>query len=597
MTLIRKSTFALLLTGLVMFGCALPKMIKMSKDQQLTVAPNPLEVHGDSVAFDISAVLPVKMLKKNKIYTVNTGYKYGDQKIDLQSIEFRQTDFPNAKTEQPKAQKHYAFFYKPEIGNGDVMVSGTASNMTKTKSKTSTEMPIAKGIIRTSRLVKDINYIAYADHGYNNKEELMPIVVNFYFEQGQSKLRNSEMKGSSGKNLDAFIAKKNVTRTVNIVGQHSPEGSESANTKLADERAKVIEKYYKGRMKHFNKKASVDSIQYVTKGIVHEWDAFKALVDSTNVLSAEQKSEVLNVVNGGGSFTDKETQLMKLSYYKGLLLGKLYPQLRKARTEILVVKPKKSDVEIGALAKGIAEGTINIDTLNDQELAYAATLTPSLQEKEAIYKAATKKNDSWVSHNNLGAVYLEMAKRETDPSQKAKLVDMAKTSLEISTKRKDNAEAHNNLAVVYGMKNMRAEGLGELNTAQAMEASDDLKKGMNGNRGSLEIREGKYDMAVQSLSKSHETSDVLYDLALANLLKKDFAAAKSGLATVTTASPNDAWAFYLTAVTAARMQDEGTLVTNLKTAVSLDKSLVEKAMNDLEFANYASSENFKNALR
>jgi hypothetical protein len=186
MTLIRKSTLSYLLIGFVMFGCALPKMVKMSKDQQLTATPNPLEVHGDSVAFDISAILPVKMLKKNKIYTVNTSYKYADQKIDLQSIEFKQTDFPTGNTEQPKAQKHYSFFYKPEIGNGDLVVTGTASNATKTKTKSTAELPIAKGLIRTSRLVKDINYIAYADHGYNNKEELTPLVVNFFFEQGQS---------------------------------------------------------------------------------------------------------------------------------------------------------------------------------------------------------------------------------------------------------------------------------------------------------------------------------------------------------------------------------------------------------------------------
>src|SRR5438045_8031666 len=121
-------------------------------------------------------------------------------------------------------------------------------------------------------------------------------------------------------------------------------------------------------MAHFNQKSAVDSIQFVTKGIVHEWDAFKQLVDSTDVLTAEQKSEVSNVINGGGSFTDKQSQLEKLPYYKKSLLGKLYPKLRKAKTEILVVKAKKSDDELGALAKGIADGTLKIDTLNDQEL-------------------------------------------------------------------------------------------------------------------------------------------------------------------------------------------------------------------------------------
>ncbi len=69
MTLNRQSvTVALMTAGMLAFySCSLKQMVKMAKDQELTVTPSPLEVHGDSVAFDISASLPVKMLKKNKM--------------------------------------------------------------------------------------------------------------------------------------------------------------------------------------------------------------------------------------------------------------------------------------------------------------------------------------------------------------------------------------------------------------------------------------------------------------------------------------------------------------------------------------------------
>ena len=49
---------------LTLSGCTLPQMVKMAKEQQLTATPNPLEVHKDTVAFDLAANLPVKMLKK-----------------------------------------------------------------------------------------------------------------------------------------------------------------------------------------------------------------------------------------------------------------------------------------------------------------------------------------------------------------------------------------------------------------------------------------------------------------------------------------------------------------------------------------------------
>lgn len=593
MNLLGKNYLALLVAGAVILnGC------NKAYTPEVTVVPNPLEVHGDSVAFDVTGTLPLKKLKKKRVYQVDGNYKYGDQSIKVGSIEYKGTEFPNAKTEQPKISKHFSFFYKPEIGNGDLVVVGTNYNTDKTKGKASEEVKIAKGIIRTSRLAEKNYYVAYAFHGYNDQEELVPTNVAFFFEQGKSKLRKSEMQGSQGKFLDAFIAKKNVTRTVSIIGTHSPEGTEARNSALAGERASVIEKYYKERMKFFNQKEYVDSIKFVTKGIILDYEPLRKELDmdTTNILTADEKSQILNIVNGSGSFESKQDQLSKLPSYKKLFL-KIYPKLRNAKTEILTVKPKKSRAEISLLAKGITDGTLKLDTLTEPELLYAATLTPILKEKEAIYTQAIKKSDSWVSHNNLGAVYLEQAQKEIDPNAKAKLVDNAVTQLNLAVQGKDNPESHCNLAAANLMKDMRTEVVAEADKANALGANDDIKKGLSGMVGYVYIRDGKYEMAIQSLSKSTDSTLVLYDLALANLLKKDFNAAKGGFATVTTKAPGFAMGHYLAAVTAARLQDETGVVTNIKKAVSLNKSLVDYALSDLEFMNYWNSENFKNALK
>jgi hypothetical protein len=45
---------------------------------------------------------------------------------------------------------------------------------------------------------------------------------------------------------------KNVTRTVTITGTHSPEGAERINTKLSEERAAAIEKFYRAQMKKYD---------------------------------------------------------------------------------------------------------------------------------------------------------------------------------------------------------------------------------------------------------------------------------------------------------------------------------------------------------
>jgi hypothetical protein len=61
------------------------------------------------------------------------------------------------------------------------------------------------------------------------------------------------------------------------------------------------------------------------------------------------------------------------------------------------------------LAKQITAGQVKSDTLSFEELMYSATLTPSNEEKAAIYEAATKKGSHWNAHNNLGAAYFALA--------------------------------------------------------------------------------------------------------------------------------------------------------------------------------------------
>jgi len=600
MTLNRQSvTVALMTAGMLAFySCSLKQMVKMAKDQELTVTPSPLEVHGDSVAFDISATLPAKMLKKNKIYSVASFYKIGDEKIELGSFDFVSSDYPDSKTTQSKITKHQAFAYKPEIGNGDLVVVGTASNLDKTKSKSTEEMPVAKGLITTSRLVQDYSYVAYADHGYNNKEELIPSTVNFYFEQGKSVLRKSEMKGENAKFLDAFITAKNITRTISVIGHHSPEGTETKNANLANERSVVIEKYVKDRMKHFKQDSIVNAIQFVTKGDIKDFEPMKAEIAKDTKLSPEQKTELLSIIDGnGGDFTAKQLQIEKLPYYNKLVLAHLYPTLRTARTELWTVKPKKTDAQISLLAGQIAAGKVSADTLSAEELSYAGTLTPILSEKVTIYEALIKKTDNWAAYNNLGAVYVEQAKVEADQNKKKELINKAINTLEMSLKKQDNGEAHVNLASAYILSGVRDSSRDEANKAVASNASDAVKKGANGILGALDIKDGKYEVALQDLSKSNDSLQVKFNSALASLLKKDFNAAKAGFDNYIAAAPNDAAGYYLAAVTAARQKDEATLTTNLKKAKSLSAKYGERAVSDMEFYDYWNSENFKNALK
>lgn len=589
----RKLVYAFLIIGAIsLTGCTLPQMIKLAKDQKLEIKPNPLEVHKDTVSFDLSGNLPIKLLKKGTVYTLNTFYKYGENELALDPIPLKAEDYPASATSETKVTKNFTFAYKDAYKVGTVEIQGVASK--GTKSKPTPRMPYATGIITTSKLVQNSYYAAFAEHGYNNQEELIPVVIpDFIFERGKSVLRSTEVKAEKGKQLDAFIASKNVTRTVTITGTHSPEGAERINTKLSAERAEAIEKFYRAQMKKYDYQAKADEIKFILKPIVDDWNGFKAALAAYTGISDDQKSAYLNIINAGGSFEDQEKQMKKLATYNKVFKD-VYPGLRTAKTEILTVKAKKTDAEISVLAKQITKGEAGLEALSFEELMYAGTLTPSIEEKAAIYESATKKGTNWNAHNNLGAAYVQMA--IDNSAKRAEYADKAAAQLEIAAKLRETPEVHANLATVALMKGNPYKSASHASKA-LRGANNDITRGVNGVKGACEIYMANYSSAVSSTSSAVSTDVNLFNKGLAQLLNKDFSNAGSSFAEAASKNSNFALAYYGSAVAAARNGNGDGVVSNLTNAVKIDPSLKEKALTDLEFAKFNATDAFRNALK
>ena len=590
----RKVVYSFLVAGaLTLAGCALPTMVKMSKDQQLTVTPNPLEVHKDTVAFDMAANLPVKMLKKGTVYTVNTFYKSATEETAYDAIMFKAEDYPNNKVEQPKVTKSFSFPYKPSMKTGTLEVEGVASK--GAKSKVTPRMPVATGMITTSKLVIPVSYAAFAGHGYNNQEELVPVIIpDFIFEQGRSVLRTSEIRSAKGKELDAFIASKNATRTVTITGTHSPEGAERINSRLSPDRAAAIEKFYRAQMKKYDYMGKADSINFILKPIIQDWNEFKTELSKYEGISSEEKAEYLNIINAGGTFESQEKEMHKLKTYRKVFKD-IYPILRTAKTEILVVKDKKTDAEISVLSKQITQGSVSADTLSFEEMMYAATLTPSLEEKAAIYGAATKKGSNWNAHNNLGAVYIAQAMENSGNA--AALADKALAQLEIAAKLNEAPEVHANLASVNMLKGNAYAAYNHASKALNAGLRGENAAGVNGVKGAAEIVKAQYAAAVSSESAATDNADNLFNKGLAQVLNKDYQNAMTSFKEATAKDSNLAIAYYGAAVASARLGNADGVVSNLTSAVGSDPSLKEAALSDLEFAKFSASESFRNALK
>ncbi len=591
----RRLIFVLTLIATVSFsGCALKQMMKMADQQQLTVDPDPLEVHADTVAFEMSAVLPAKMLRKNFIYEVAPSYQYDGQSVDLENVEFDATQY--SKEEQPRKTEEYSFADDPSMRNGQLVVQGIGRKPDSDNQQTTDELPVARGVITTSKLVKDSYYAAYAPHGYNTDEELEPIVLNFFFPQGVSTLRTTEIRSERGDSLEAFIANKNVTRTVTITGTHSPEGPERINENLAEERASAIEEYYRNMMDRYDYDTTAIDIEFILKPVVEDWGLFREKLVAYDGITEEQKQEYYNIIDDAGmSFEEKEDAMHQLDTYRQVFRD-VYPELRRAHTEILKVMDKKSEAEISVLSKQISEGAVSADSLSAEELAYGATLTPSLDEKEDIYKSLVEKNDSWIAHTNLGAVYLEKAFASNEEAMINDYREQAATQFEIAMRQQPNAAAAINMAIVSALQGNMGQAYDYITQAEELNPESENVKSLSGVKGIVEIKRAMYTDAVQSLTNAETTSDNLFNLGLAYLLAEDTQNAMTTFEEAIEANSDNALAYYGAAIAAANMNNAEKMAEMLSKAVDLDPDMADFAMNDLEFAEYAETQAFKDAL-
>ena len=610
-----KTSLIALSTASLLTGCALSSMIKKAKDQSLTVVPSPLELNGDSVKFSLQATLPAGLLRKNKMYSLKPTYKYADQKVELTDLVFKASDYPKSKKESVKGAKVYSFPYtEARMDKGVLTVQGMAANING-KGKKTAEVDMTPGLITTPRLVDYSVPPVQVDFGYTSGDELEPTTVDFFFEQGKSVLRPSEIKSTRGKFLDNFINSKNATKTVAITGSHSPEGREAKNVTLSEDRAKAIEKFYRARMALFNYPKAVkgkkgkkvkpmpmpdslkQEIKYVTKSLIEDWRPFVDTLASYPGLTEDQKAEIVAIVNStSGTFTEKEEKLQELSTFPKLL-WELYPKLRFAQTEILTLRVKKSDPEIVLLSKEAAQGNSeSLKKLNDKELAYAATLTPDLNEREAIYRASIKKNDLWESHNNLAAIVI--AKAQAAPTaQQSALLDAAKTNLAISLNKKDNGYANVNLAVVKAMQGDLAGAKENIAKAEQSPEATKVAASINSIKGAIAVREGKYAAAVSSLTAGDNSPAAAFDLGLAYVMTKDYGNAAAAFARAQQGNPSIAKYSYGAAVAQARQKSADKTATELKKAFAQDPSLKQRALTDAEFGSMSSNSAFTNALK
>lgn len=284
-----------------------------------------------------------------------------------------------------------------------------------------------------------------------------------------------------------------------------------------------------------------------------DWEGFQKLVAASNI---QDKDLILSVLSMYKDPEQREREIRNLSSVFDQLAEEILPQLRYSRITANVNVIGKSDDELNK-AYDTDPSTLTVD-----ELLYTATLTDDLNRKKAVYTAATRlfPND-YRGYNNLGKVLYQQGD-----------YDAAMASFKKAARLDANApESQMN----QGLVALVNDDYRAANTAFGKAAGlSDLSPAL----GLLYLKQGDVKAAVKAFG-----NDKSNNAALAQILNKDYSAAKSTLAAIPTP---DATTYYLMAVLGARTGNEQMVTSNLRQAVKLDRNYATQAANDLEFARY-----------
>jgi len=552
-----------LAVAVVLSGCdGLGKMLKKQKDIQYTLTPSPIEMIGDSVQFSVNGKFNPKLFAKKVTLTLTPVVKYATGEKALKPLILvgekatgsGQKIAYSAGGTFSYASEKFGF----ETGMRNAIVELRAVGTVKKKEKKFDPVKLADGTLATSLLVRNDEKPTM---GKDNFQKSYPAnqTTHIYYTINQSNVRPAEMKSDEMKAFNDFV-KVNINSVwykfngINVSAYASPDGETDKNENLAKDRAKsgsvaVMSEFAKNKNKDntFGKTKE----QYAVGTTKEDWEGFKSLMEASTMAD---KDLILRVLTMYSDADQRRKEIKNLSKTYTELADKILPKLRRSEITIMVDKISRTDDQITALINTTP------DSLSLEELLYGANLVNDVNTKVTVYQNAEKRFASdWRAANNLGGAYL-MQNKLTDAEEAFKRADKVANGA---------PEVANNMGIIEAKKGNRALAMELYKKAGG---SPEAKYNM----GIINIRDGKYADAVSNFGdfKGHNK-------ALAQFLSGNAASVKE---TIDASNEKDqAYSFYLKAVSFARQGNNAEAMTNLKTAIEKDAAWKAYAKDDCEF--------------
>jgi tetratricopeptide (TPR) repeat protein/outer membrane protein OmpA-like peptidoglycan-associated protein len=584
-------------------GCSLKTMEKNYPLVKFETTPAVMVEKGDSVQVTVKGTFPEKYFcqKAAMYFQPVLQYQGGSYTLKPMTITGEKVtgDGPQIKYQEGGSFTYTTTFpYKPEMATSQLTVNPLIYEpkdykaipkkddiKTNTKSMELALRDLAPGIIHTSTRINPDFISEIADHGYQkeviiSKTAILYFPINVYKLDLKFGMNKTDASKDALTKLDDFIQKAWKLKDITINGWASPDGEETFNVGLSENRSKTGNTYmideYKSWVKDAEKgnkdkkdvKAKEDAagkdVNFVINHHGPDWNGLLANIKASNI---KDKDKILNVINSAGDNKKKEQEIRNMVVIYPELEKELLPPLRRAEITANTYEKRYTDEELSKLAVS------NPDKLKVEELLYAGTLTTNPDTKLTIYEnAARLYPDNWKAQNNAG--YANIAKGN---------LDKAATNLQkAQSLAANNGIIENNLGVVAGMKKDYKKAEDQFKKAQALGENE------NYNLGVLMIPKGEYGKANSMLA----TAKCTYNLGLAQLVSGNTTAAITTLQCAP-ATPQTA---YLLAICGARNANTKMLYDNLTKAV-VDPGLKADAKLDREFFNYSSTPDFQNIVK
>lgn len=552
---------------LMLGGCS--KKLGQFQSDYFTTNPTPLATVGNQVPAVVTGRIPAKFMVKNAKVTatpilqwetasvapgVAAGYDEvaGEPSI-LQGEDVRANGQVVSYTSGGTVTIPFVTEYKPEMAKSTLYLDFQVNQNGKIYALP--RVKVDNGIIATSTLASAATVKPAIARDNFQKVITEKYSADIHFLINQANVRPSETSSSAYIDLNTKLREANAAPNMEIAGVSvssyaSPEGQLAFNTRLAEQREKNTTSFVE---KQLTKDKITEFGELTSQFTPEDWEGFQQLVEKSNI---QDKDLIIAVLKMYPDPERREQEIRNMSSVFGELADQILPQLRYSRVQATINVIGKSDQEL------IDQFNADPTKLTIDELLYIATLTDDNMKKMEVYDAAAAiaPKDAR-AFNNLGLTQFVAGDYEgaranfqqalrLDPNEKEASMNLGLTDM------------------IAGDYNAANEHLGA--AAGIPEINDAL--------GTYYLTRGDLGKARSSFADTKSNN-----AALAQILTQDYAGAKQILAAI----PNpDATTYYLTAIVGARTGNQNMVMNNLREAVRLDKNLLKRAQNDLEFASY-----------